>query len=101
MSRVVRLAVIPGDGIGPEVTHEGVRVLEAIANRFGHEFIFESHLIGGAAIDATQSALPTSTISACGTADAVLLGAGEQPRPARREAEDLPTPGLPEQPEGI
>ena len=70
-----KIVILGGDGIGPEVTQEGVRALEAIASRYGHEFQFESHLIGGAAIDATQSALPTPTISACGTADAVLLGA--------------------------
>ena len=51
-----KIVILGGDGIGPEVTHEGVRVLEAIASRFGHEFKFEAHLIGGAAIDATQSA---------------------------------------------
>src|SRR6476661_565417 len=50
-----RIVVLGGDGIGPEVAREGVRVLEAIAQRFGHTFEFEQHLIGGAAIDATQS----------------------------------------------
>ncbi len=75
MSIQARIVILGGDGIGPEVTHEGVRVLEAVAKRFRHDFKFEAHLIGGAAIDATQSALPTSTLSACGTADAVLLGA--------------------------
>ena len=49
-----KIVILGGDGIGPEVTHEGVRVLEAVASRFGHEFKFEAHLIGGAAIDATR-----------------------------------------------
>ena len=89
-----QIVVLPGDGIGPEVTHEGVRVLEAIASRFGHEFVFESHLIGGAAIDATQSALPTSTISACGTADAVLLGAVGGPKWSDPDAKVRPEQGL-------
>ena len=75
-----RIVVLGGDGIGPEVAREGVRALEAIAQRFGHTFVFEQHLIGGAAIDETQSALPASTISACGTADAVLLGAVGGPK---------------------
>ena len=54
--------LLPGDGIGPEVTAEGRKVLEAIATRFGLTFTFEEHLIGGAAIDATGDPLPTSTI---------------------------------------
>ena len=48
------IVILGGDGIGPEVTHEGVRVLEAVASQFGHDFRFEAHLIGGAAIDATR-----------------------------------------------
>jgi 3-isopropylmalate dehydrogenase len=89
-----QIVILAGDGIGPEVTHEGVRVLEAVASRFGHEFKFESHLIGGAAIDATQSALPTSTISACGTADAVLLGAVGGPKWSDPNAQVRPEQGL-------
>ena len=89
-----QIVILPGDGIGPEVTHEAVRVLEAIASRFGHEFKFESHLIGGAAIDATQSALPSSTVSACGTADAVLLGAVGGPKWSDPNAKIRPEQGL-------
>ena len=55
------IAVLPGDGIGSEVTAEGVRALEAIAAKFGHSFRFESALLGGAAIDATGEALPAAT----------------------------------------
>jgi 3-isopropylmalate dehydrogenase len=88
------IVILGGDGIGPEVTREGVRVLEAIAQRYGHDFKFESHLIGGAAIDATQSALPAPTISACGTADAVLLGAVGGPRWSDPNAKIRPEQGL-------
>ncbi|HKE94859.1 MAG TPA: 3-isopropylmalate dehydrogenase [Povalibacter sp.] len=89
-----RIVVLAGDGIGPEVTQEGVRVLEAIASRFGHDFRFEAHLIGGAAIDATQSPLPASTLSACGTADAVLLGAVGGPKWSDPNARVRPEQGL-------
>jgi 3-isopropylmalate dehydrogenase len=89
-----RIVVLGGDGIGPEVTAEAVRVLEAIATRYGHEFAFESHLIGGAAIDATGSALPSQTISACGTADAVLLGAVGGPKWSDPNATVRPEQGL-------
>lgn len=89
-----KIVILGGDGIGPEVTQEGVRVLEAIASRHGHEFQFESHLIGGAAIDATQSALPASTVSACGTADAVLLGAVGGPKWSDPNAKVRPEQGL-------
>jgi 3-isopropylmalate dehydrogenase len=88
------IVILAGDGIGPEVTHEGVRVLEAIASRFGHDFRFEAHLIGGAAIDATQSPLPASTLSACGTADAVLLGAVGGPKWSDPNASVRPEQGL-------
>ncbi|MBM0105695.1 3-isopropylmalate dehydrogenase [Steroidobacter sp. S1-65] len=88
------IVVLGGDGIGPEVTQQGVRVLEAVASRFGHEFKFESHLIGGAAIDETQSALPAQTTSACGTADAVLLGAVGGPKWSDPNAKVRPEQGL-------
>jgi len=94
MSRKARIVVLGGDGIGPEVTAEAVRVLEAVAQRFKHEFQFESHLIGGAAIDATGSALPAETVSACGTADAVLLGAVGGPKWSDPNAKVRPEQGL-------
>jgi 3-isopropylmalate dehydrogenase len=89
-----KIVILAGDGIGPEVTREGVRVLEAVASRYGHEFQFEAHLIGGAAIDATQSALPASTVSACGSADAVLLGAVGGPKWSDPNARVRPEQGL-------
>jgi 3-isopropylmalate dehydrogenase len=89
-----QIVILGGDGIGPEVTHEGLRALEAIASRYGHEFKFEAHLIGGAAIDATRSALPAQTLSACGTADAVLLGAVGGPKWSDPNAKVRPEQGL-------
>jgi 3-isopropylmalate dehydrogenase len=94
MSLEARIVILAGDGVGPEVTREGVRVLEAIASRFGHQFRFEEHLIGGAAIDATQTALPAQTLSACGTADAVLLGAVGGPKWSDPKAKVRPEQGL-------
>ena len=69
------IAVIAGDGIGPEVVAEGVRVLEQIGKRFGHEFILEEAPFGGIAIDLTGDPLPQTTLDTCLAADAVLLGA--------------------------
>lgn len=74
------IAVLPGDGIGPEVTAEAQRVLEAVAGRFGHEFTFREGLVGGAAIDATGSALPEETLALCRDCVAVLFGAVGGPR---------------------
>jgi 3-isopropylmalate dehydrogenase len=69
------IAVIAGDGIGPEVVAEGVRVLEQIGKRYGHEFTLDPRPFGGAAIDLTGDPLPQETLDACLAADAVLLGA--------------------------
>ena len=88
------IVVLGGDGIGPEVTHEGVRALQAIATRYGHEFTFSEHLIGGAAIEQMQTALPAQTLSACGTADAVLLGAVGGPQWSDPKAKVRPEQGL-------
>lgn len=74
------IAVLPGDGIGGEVTAEAVNVLKAAAERFGHSFEFETALVGGAAIDATGVALPPETASLAKKADAVLLGAVGGPK---------------------
>lgn len=75
-----RIAVLGGDGIGPEVTAEAVRVLEAVAARFGHEFSLDPALFGGAAIDATGEGLPVETLKLCKASAAVLLGAIGGPR---------------------
>ncbi|RPI13661.1 MAG: 3-isopropylmalate dehydrogenase [Lysobacterales bacterium] len=89
-----RIAVLGGDGIGPEVTAEAVRVLEAVANRHGHEFEFVEALVGGAAIDATGSPLPPRTIDACRTSAATLLGAVGGPRWSDPAARVRPEQGL-------
>ena len=74
------IVTLPGDGIGVEVVAEGVKVLQAVAQSFGHTFTFEKHLMGGCAIDATGNPLPESTLEACRKADAVLLGAVGGPK---------------------
>ncbi len=71
----LRITLLPGDGIGPEVTHEAVRVLRAIADAQGHEFGFEERPIGGVAIRQFGEPLPAATLEACRKSDAVLLGA--------------------------
>ena len=88
------IITLPGDGIGPEVAAQGVRVLEAIANRFHHHFEFEEHLIGGCAIDATGSALSDATLDACRAANAVLLGAVGGPKWDNPHAAVRPEQGL-------
>src|SRR6478735_5463109 len=70
-----RIAVIAGDGIGPEVVAEGVRVLEQVGRRFGHEFQLDEAPFGGIAIDLAGDRLPQTTLDECLAADAVLLGA--------------------------
>lgn len=74
------IACLAGDGVGPEVAAEGIRVLRAVAARFGHRFDVRDALIGGAAIDATGSSLPTETVAVVEACDAVLLGAVGGPR---------------------
>ena len=74
------IAVLPGDGIGPEVTAQAVRALEETGKLFGHSFEVREALLGGIAIDRAGAALPDETIRACREADAVLLGAVGGPR---------------------
>src|SRR2546430_17566374 len=71
----LNIVALPGDGVGPEVTEQGVRVLREIASTHGHNFHFEEQSAGGEAIKQTGSALPPATLDACLAADAVLLGA--------------------------
>jgi 3-isopropylmalate dehydrogenase len=88
------IAVLAGDGIGAEVTAEAVRVLGAIAARFGHAFEFRPALLGGAAIDATGQALPAETLALTQRADAILLGAVGGPKWSTPEALVRPEQGL-------
>ena len=71
----LRITLLPGDGIGPEVTREAVRVLRAVADAQGHELTFEERLVGGAALRQSGEPLPQETLETCRKADAVLLGA--------------------------
>src|SRR3990172_6629327 len=75
MRGLFRVAVLAGDGIGPEVTREAVKVLKAIEEVLGPTFRFQTGLIGGVALDATAVPLPAETISICNNAHAILLGA--------------------------
>ena len=74
------IALIPGDGIGPDIVREGVRVLDAVAAKFGHQFTYKTVLAGGAAIDATGGPLPQETLDTCLASDSVLLGAVGGPK---------------------
>ena len=75
-----KIAVIPGDGIGPEVTAQSIKVLNAIGQRFGHVFSYEYALMGADAIDKTGSPLPDETVATCLASDAVLFGAIGHPK---------------------
>ncbi|HKP13230.1 MAG TPA: 3-isopropylmalate dehydrogenase [Blastocatellia bacterium] len=75
----INITVLPGDGIGPEVTAEAVRVLEAVAARFHHELAFTTEKIGGVAINEFDDPLPGQTLEACLSSRAVLLGAVGHP----------------------
>jgi len=88
------IVVLPGDGIGPEVTAAGVAVLRAVAERAGHDFAFVEHAIGGVAIDTFEDPLPPQTLAACKTADAVLLGAVGGPKWSDPNAKLRPEQGL-------
>ncbi|MEO6723328.1 MAG: 3-isopropylmalate dehydrogenase [Ferruginibacter sp.] len=77
---IKNIAVIPGDGIGPEVTQQSTRVLDTIADKFDHEFIYTYCLMGAVAIDKTGSPLPAETIEVCKNSDAILFGAVGHPK---------------------
>ena len=89
-----QVVLLPGDGIGPEILDEARRILDATASRFGHEFRFTSHLLGGCAIDETGQALPPRTLEACRASDAVLLGAVGGPKWDDPTARVRPEQGL-------
>ena len=71
----LNIAVLPGDGIGPEIMVQGVAVMKAVAQRFGHDFSFKNALIGASAIDVTGNPFPEETFRICKEADAVLFAA--------------------------
>ena len=88
------ITLTPGDGIGPEVVNEARLVLEAVAQRHGHQFKFSEHLLGGCAIDAHGTAMPDATLAAAQAADAVLLGAVGGPKWDDPQAKVRPEQGL-------
>lgn len=75
-----KIAVISGDGIGPEVTAQGIEVLKAIGKNYNHTFTFSHALAGGCAIDTVGECLPKETLAVCKSADSVLLGAVGGPK---------------------
>jgi 3-isopropylmalate dehydrogenase len=89
-----RIAVLAGDGIGPEVTAEAVRALQALAKRFGHQFELSEVPFGGLAIDTHGDPLPASTLQTCLQSDAVLLGAIGGPKWSAPDAPVRPEAGL-------
>jgi len=88
------IAVLPGDGVGTEVSAEAVRVLGAVARRHGHTFEFQEGLVGGAGIDAEGDPLPPATRTMAGAADAVFLGAVGGPKWSDPGAAVRPEQGL-------
>lgn len=90
----LNITVLPGDGIGPEVTREAVRALMAVGETYGHSFEFDEKPIGGAGIKALGSPLPVTTLDACLKGDAVLLGAVGSPDYDSLEPGDRPEAGL-------
>ena len=75
-----KIAILPGDGVGPEIVAEAVKVLGTVARRFGHDFEMTEYPVGGAAYDRCGDCLPETTLAACKAADAVLLGAVGGPK---------------------
>jgi 3-isopropylmalate dehydrogenase len=89
-----KITLLPGDGIGPEVLAEAVKLLIAVGDKFGHSFEFTEALIGGIAIDQTGSPLPAETLDACKSSQAILLGAVGGPKWSNPAASVRPEQGL-------
>lgn len=94
MQALYRVALLPGDGIGPEVVAEAVKVLRAVESVTGPLFRFQTGLIGGAAIDATAAPLPSETVAICNNSQAILLGAVGGPQWDTKRPEVRPEQGL-------
>ena len=88
------IALMPGDGIGPEVTREAVRALDAVGRRFGHSFDYRETLVGGAAIDVTGDALPEESLNVAKQSDSILFGAVGGPKWDDPRARTRPEAGL-------
>ncbi len=89
-----KICILPGDGIGPEITAEAIKVLRAVEKKFGHSFELSEALIGGRAIDAEDDPLPAATIRECKAADAVFLGAVGGPKWDNLPGDRRPERGL-------
>ena len=89
-----KITLLPGDGIGPEVVGEAVRVLDVIASKCHHSFNFQERLMGGCSIDKYGSSLTDEALADCKTSDAVLLGAVGGPKWDDPNAKDRPERGL-------
>jgi 3-isopropylmalate dehydrogenase len=89
-----KIVVLDGDGIGPEVTAEAIKILDVVGARFGHTFHYDHKLMGGCAIDALGTSLPDETVAAAKAADAVLLGAVGGPKWDIPTAPDRPERGI-------
>src|SRR6267154_1297388 len=76
---LLNITVLPGDGIGPEVTEQAVNILQTVADAFGHQLQLQHKHIGGAALAAVNDPLPPDTLQACLSSSAVLLGAVGSP----------------------
>ncbi|WDV47241.1 3-isopropylmalate dehydrogenase [Clostridiaceae bacterium M8S5] len=90
----LNIALLPGDGIGPEITTEAVKVLNKIGKIYNHNFNFSEALIGGIAYDKKQSSLPIETLELCKNSDAVLLGAVGGPKWDDVDGDKRPEAGL-------
>jgi len=88
------IVLLPGDGIGPEIVAETVRVLDVIGSKFGHSFSYAERLMGGCSIDQFGSSLTDETLADCQASDAVLLGAVGGPKWDDPKAKDRPERGL-------
>ena len=95
------LAVLPGDGVGPEVIDEAIKVLKAVGARYGHDFKLEYGLVGGIAIDKEGTSLSTQTLKMCKSKDAILLGAVGDPKYDDPQAPVHPEDGLLELRKGL
>jgi 3-isopropylmalate dehydrogenase len=88
------ITLLPGDGIGPEVVHEAVRVLDVIAHKHGHTFEYQERLMGGCSIDTHGTSLTDETLADCQASDAILFGAVGGPKWDDPNAKDRPERGL-------
>ncbi len=89
-----KITLLPGDGIGPEIISESVRVMQAVESKFGHSFTTNEHLLGGCSIDKFGTSLTDETLADCVASDAILMGAVGGPKWDDPKAKDRPERGL-------